>query len=34
VELPVTIDKRIPLRLVVDGIEVWPADIEHCVVLE
>ena len=34
VHLPVRIDKRIPLRLSVDGIELWPADIERCVVIE
>ena len=34
VELPGSLDKRVPLRLIVDGIEVWPADIERCVVLE
>ena len=34
VDLPVTIDKRIPLRLNVDGVDVWPADIERCVVIE
>lgn len=31
---PVTIDKRIPLRLSIEGIEVCSADIERCVVIE
>ena len=31
---PVTIDRRVPLHLRVDNIDVFPPDIEQCVVIE
>lgn len=34
VEHPVTIDKRIPLHLKVDQLDVYLSDIEQCIVLE
>ena len=34
VKQPVTIDRRVPLHLSVDNIDVYPPDIEQCVVIE